>query len=224
MTVEPGIVPDMPSRLCPYCKSISDMAPVWSGSEVTFQHGYTVRYTGRAACVCSNCRNVTTVVELGTESNWAQMSPHEVRQQLDGADELVWSPLAAAAPDYPRVPAHVARCAQEAHMSHSIGAEAASILMARTTIEATAKSKGIVKGNLYAKIEELSNTGVIRASALSVAHAIRHLGNDMAHGDVEDAPSAEDASDALQLMDLILNEVFQATNLAEEILARRKQG
>ncbi|ROP78317.1 uncharacterized protein DUF4145 [Frigoribacterium sp. PhB107] len=152
------------------------------------------------------------------------MSPHEVRQQLDGADELVWSPLAAAAPDYPRVPAHVARCAQEAHMSHSIGAEAASILMARTTIEATAKSKGIVKGNLYAKIEELSNTGVIRASALSVAHAIRHLGNDMAHGDVEDAPSAEDASDALQLMDLILNEVFQATNLAEEILARRKQG
>ncbi|WP_158614617.1 DUF4145 domain-containing protein [Frigoribacterium sp. PhB107] len=109
-------------------------------------------------------------------------------------------------------------------MSHSIGAEAASILMARTTIEATAKSKGIVKGNLYAKIEELSNTGVIRASALSVAHAIRHLGNDMAHGDVEDAPSAEDASDALQLMDLILNEVFQATNLAEEILARRKQG
>jgi hypothetical protein len=200
------------------------MAPVWSDSEVTYRQGYTVKYTGRAACVCSNCRNITTVVERETESNWSGMSPQGVREELDGADELVWSPLAATAPDYPRVPPHVARCAQEAHMSHSIGAEAASILMARTTIEATAKSKNITKGTLFAKIEELSKEGVIRTSALALAHAIRHLGNDMAHGDVEDAPTTEDASDALQLMDLILSEVFQATSLAEEILARRSKG
>lgn len=218
-----AIVHAMPKRLCPYCKSIADMKPVWSGSELLTENGYARTYVGRAACTCSNCENVNSVIEKKTSTNWASLNMAEVRTAIDKGVNLVWSPLSAAAPDYPRVPAHVARCAQEAHMSHSIGAEAASILMARSTIEATAKSKDITTGNLYEKIEKLSTSGIIRPAALSLAHAIRHLGNDMAHGDVENGATAEDASDVLELMDLILNEVFQATSLAEEIIARRKR-
>jgi hypothetical protein len=106
-------------------------------------------------------------------------------------------------------------------MCHGIGADAASILMTRTTIEATAKSKGIDKGSLFEKIEKMSANGIIRPATLTLAHAIRVLGNDMAHGDVDDLPTSEDASDALHLMDLILEEVYQATAIADEILARR---
>ncbi|MDM7884742.1 DUF4145 domain-containing protein [Curtobacterium sp. RHCKG23] len=106
-------------------------------------------------------------------------------------------------------------------MSHGIGAEAASILMTRTTIEATAKSKGIENGSLFAKIEAMSDQNVIRPATLTLAHAIRVLGNDMAHGDVEELPTTEDAADALHLMDMILEEVYQATAIADEILARR---
>lgn len=106
-------------------------------------------------------------------------------------------------------------------MSHGIGAEAASILMTRTTIEATAKSKGIEDGSLFNKIEAMSAQNVIRPATLTLAHAIRVLGNDMAHGDVEELPTAEDAADALHLMDMILEEVYQATAIADEILARR---
>ena len=63
--------------------------------------------------------------------------------------------------------------------------------------------------------------GVIRPATLTLAHAIRVIGNDMAHGDVEELPTEEDATDALHLMDLILEEVYQATAIADEILARR---
>ncbi|ROS62195.1 uncharacterized protein DUF4145 [Frigoribacterium sp. PhB160] len=151
----------------------------------------------------------------------AGTAAHTLRRILEQERVTSWTPLAASAPDFDRVPEHVARCAQQAHVSHQVGAEIASILMTRTTIEATAKSKGLTSGNLYSKIEAMAEQGIIRRDALNVAHAIRHLGNDMAHGDVEDPPTPEDASDALKLMDLILSEVYQATSLADEILKRR---
>lgn len=40
-------------------------------------------------------------------------------------------------------------------MSHGIGAEAASIVTTRDTIEPTAKSKGIEDGSLFVKIEAM---------------------------------------------------------------------
>jgi len=63
----------------------------------------------------------------------------------------------------------------------------AAILMARTTIEATAKSQAIITGSLIAKIDAMAmaTAQLIRPALRDAAHAIRHLGNDMAHGDVE---------------------------------------
>lgn len=107
-------------------------------------------------------------------------------------------------------------------MAHGIGAEVASILMTRTTIEATAKSQLVTTGSLVAKIEAMTKRNIIRPATLKLATAIRVLGNDMAHGDVDELPTSEDAADALHLMDMILEEVFQATAIADEILARRQ--
>ena len=171
-------------------------------------------------CTCANCNNVSTA---RTRPIGAVRDLHDptTRRSITDRGDVEWSPMSAPAPDYPHVPEHVGRCAIEAHMAHGVGANAASILMARTTIEATAKSKGISKGNLFEKIEKMRDGGVIRPATLTLAHAIRVIGNDMAHGDVEELPTEEDATDALHLMDLILEEVYQATAIADEILARR---
>jgi len=210
----------MTTRFCPYCKSNSDLMPRWAKATPLGQDssGYQI-FAVRMACVCANCKNLSTAKIAKTRTNPG--TDIEQMRKLTALSSCEWAPTSAPAPEYPHVPAHVARCASEAHMSHGIGAEAASILMTRTTIEATAKSKGIETGSLFSKIEAMSEQNVIRPATLTLAHAIRVLGNDMAHGDVEELPTSEDAADALHLMDMILEEVYQATAIADEILARR---
>jgi len=97
----------------------------------------------------------------------------------------------------------------------------ASILMARTVVEATAKAKGITSGRLVSKIDELATQGLVRNSTKDAAHEIRHLGNDMAHGDIEDSPAQVDVDDVLALMDEVLNEVFQGPARTARVRARR---
>lgn len=212
----------MTTRFCPYCKSKSDMVPKWASSDVVGKgaDGYD-RYSIRIACMCANCKNMSTAKIASIRNSLSYNDTEKMRQMTD-LSSCEWAPSSASAPDFPHVPERVARCAAEAHMCHGIGADAASILMARTTIEATAKSKGVDKGSLFEKIEKMSTAGVIRPATLTLAHAIRVIGNDMAHGDVDELPTSEDASDALHLMDMILEEVYQATAIADEILARRK--
>lgn len=211
----------MTSRLCPYCKVTSDMAPVWAATETsTNTSGYAI-YKNRVVCMCANCRELSTAIIFPmAEPLTTSSESRDIRAAL-ALSSVVWTPQSAPAPLFPRVPSHVARCATEAHMAHGIGAEIASILMTRTTIEATAKSQDVTDGSLMAKIKEMSDRNIIRPATLSLADVIRVLGNDMAHGDVEALPTSEDASDALKLMDMILEEVFQATAIADEILARR---
>lgn len=211
----------MVTRLCPYCDAKADMAPVWAMAEQINSDQFGYRYKNRLACMCANCHELSTALIRDYHSAVTSSSQeHEMRKAL--ADSRVeWSPLSAPSPDFPHVPTQVARCAVEAHMAHAIGADAASILMARTTIEATAKNQGIDDGSLYNKIETLKEQGLVRPAMVTIAHAIRILGNDMAHGDVEDLPTSEDATDALRLMDMILEEVFQASATAAEILSRR---
>lgn len=211
----------MTSRLCPYCAANSDMAPVWASTERRRDAAGFPIYKNRVVCVCANCRELSTaIIYPMAEALTTTSSSSDMRQAL-ALSTVTWSPQSAPAPSFPHVPIHVARCATEAHMAHGIGAEIASILMTRTTIEATAKSQDVTEGSLMAKIKEMSDRNIIRPATLSLADAIRILGNDMAHGDVEALPTSEDASDALKLMDMILEEVYQATAIADEILARR---
>ncbi|ANP73018.1 DUF4145 domain-containing protein [Cryobacterium arcticum] len=142
---------------------------------------------------------------------------------MDTANIVVWHPTFVSSREFPDVPIHVARCASEAFQAAGIGAFIAAILMARTTIEATAKSQAITKGNLIAKIDAMASAQLIRPALREAAHAIRHLGNDMAHGDIEDPPAQVDAEDVLKLMAMILTEVFEAAALTKAIMERRAQ-
>ncbi len=87
------------------------------------------------------------------------------------------------ATDFTDVPEHIRDAAQEAYRCRSINAHRAAVLLARSVVEATAKDKGIKKGPLDRKIDEMQRLGFIREDVRQGAHEVRYLGNDMAHGD-----------------------------------------
>lgn len=223
---------EMSSKLCAYCTVIAEMAPVYAYTQISSlrtqvnQGGWTSATTTKRAHIaarCGNCGALNVAVATGPNTDTGS-SPigSAVNILMDSANSVVWHPTAVSSREFPDVPAHVARCASEAFQAAGIGAYIAAILMARTTIEATAKSQQITKGNLIDKIDAVAAAQLIRPALREAAHAIRHLGNDMAHGDVEESPAKVDADDVLQLMAMILTEVFEAAALTKAIMDRRK--
>jgi hypothetical protein len=209
----------MASTLCPYCSKYSHMSPKWGRISDSDSHL-------RLAATCDNCEGVLVaegrgpylsggVIEESEEPRYVQ------RAVVALADELSWLPLAAEAPVIDDVPDAIARAAREAHAGLSIGNHMSAILMARTVIEATAKAKGITSGSLATKINALRDGQLIRPSIADQAHEVRFLGNDMAHGDIDDAPQYVDAEEVLALMGQVLNEVFQGPALMRRIRERR---
>lgn len=79
---------------------------------------------------------------------------------------------------YPDVPNAIAGAALEAHLPLDARAPRASVVMARATVEATAKDKGIAQGNLESKIDQLAASGHISEAMKEAAHEIRLAGNE----------------------------------------------
>jgi hypothetical protein len=77
-------------------------------------------------------------------------------------------------------------------------------------VEATAKELGIDIKGIFPKIEEMYEKGKIREHIRDGAHEIRHLGNDMAHGDFVVPVTEGEADLTLTLMSEVLDEVFQS--------------
>jgi hypothetical protein len=177
------------------------------------------------AATCGNCGaiNVAEITGPAADVSSSSRVTDGVRALSDTANKVEWYPTSVSAPAFPDAPDQVARCAIEAYQAASIGANIAAILMARTTIEATAKHHGITKGRLIKKIDDMAAAELIRPALKRAAHAIRILGNDMAHGDVDELPSSEDVEDTLKLMTMILAEVFEAAALTDAILERRRK-
>ncbi|GAB3586334.1 DUF4145 domain-containing protein [Calidifontibacter terrae] len=131
------------------------------------------------------------------------LGPHE-------ESDHTWYPEAATGMDFPDVPEHIASAADEAVKCRSFHAFRAAVLMARSVVEATCKEKGITSGRLVTKIDSLAKDGHIRAHIKDAAHEIRHLGNDMAHGDFTESVTPEEADEILEFMGEILHDVFQS--------------
>lgn len=173
----------------------------------------------QGAATCDNCGRASVAFRpLDSDE-----SATAAENKLDDINRsLHWYPEAPVAPDFADVPERIASAAREAHATASINAHSASVLMARTVVEASAKSHGVTKGSLYEKIDALRSQDLIRKSSADAAHEIRHLGNDMAHGDLDDLPTAEDVQDVLALMDELLRELFQGPAISARIKQRRE--
>jgi len=93
------------------------------------------------------------------------------------------------------------------------------VMLARTVVEATAKDHDIMSGTLAAKIQQMAENQLIRPSIKVAADEIRLLGNDMAHGDIDQPVTQEDAAEILELMSAVLTEVYE---LPAKLEARRR--
>jgi len=96
------------------------------------------------------------------------------------------------------------------------------MVLTRAVIEATAKDKSIVVGGLAAKIDELAVAELIRPAVRDAAHEVRHLGNDMAHGDFIEPVDAANAEAAVAIMGEILAEVYQGPARVVRLRERRQ--
>ena len=191
------------------------MNPQWAE---TWYDPERARYLLQGVATCDNCARSSMAVV--TEFSPGSSGDKEALGYVPDAN-ISWLPRRGDSPDFVDVPEHIAAAAKEAHSAASIHAVMAAILMARTVVEATAKNKEIVAGMLVSKIDAMATQGLIRESTKEAAHEIRHFGNDMAHGDIEDLPSSDDVDEVLSLMDEVLNEVFQGPARTARIRAKR---
>jgi hypothetical protein len=172
----------------------------------------------QGAFVCDECSLMSIGFIVTRRSRYAE----EPADRLDGAGGNVrWLPPKGPGREFEDVPSHIAQAASEAYEVESIGAHRAAALMARSVVEATAKEKGIASGTLFAKIDAMRADDLIREHVKEAAHEIRHLGNDMAHGDFIDPVTEEEAVEVLDLMAEILHEVFQSPAKIEARKAAR---
>jgi hypothetical protein len=207
------------STLCPYCHRHTHTTLRWG-------HVYERATRIRFAATCDNCSRLLVAEGYGSQlraPGYTEDSTNlsTVIEAAERAEAFTWLPLAAESPDVPDVPDSISRATKEAFSNATIGNHMSSILMARTVIEATAKAKGFTSGTLSAKINALRDEQYIRPAIADLAHEIRFFGNDMAHGDIDDAPTAEDAEEILALMAEVLAEVFQGPARLQRLQAKR---
>lgn len=176
--------------------------PHWSGDD---------KYVADAAFACDGCGRMSVATWYTSyhpnDSRWRQFG-------RDGGPEdyerVQWSPPVGHQMSFTDVPDEIAEAASEAWTCHVAGAHRGAVMLARAVVESTAKAKGIVKGTLDAKIDEMAGQGLIRKAVAEQAHEIRHMGNSTAHGDLGDPVTPDDAEEVLNLMAEVLNEVWQA--------------
>lgn len=171
-----------------------------------------------AVYLCDNCGYPS--VAIVPHNNTYQSQASELSSTMHDADKK-WIPDSPVGKDHPDVPVQIAAAADEAYRCASIQAYRAALILARSVIEATAKAKGITVNGIYPKIEKMAKEGIVREHVKDAAHEVRYMGNDMAHGDFEDAVTEQDAIDALIIMDEVLLEVFQSPARTAKIKANR---
>nr|WP_162989181.1 DUF4145 domain-containing protein [Glutamicibacter nicotianae] len=126
---------------------------------------------------------------------------------------------------FPYSPSHIAEAATEAHKVHSIAAYRATAILCRAVIEAVCKEQGASGRDLFHKIDNLFDQGLVRRFVKETAHVLRAIGNDMAHGDFDQELTSDDADHILGFMDSILDEVYESTaklTKMQELISQRK--
>lgn len=182
----------------------------------------------RFAATCDHCESIVSAhlrnddPERVSRSERIDLSSVK-RAVSESQQEVEWWPKVGDAPEVKDVPEAIARAAREAYSSANVGNHMASILMARTVIEASAKNKGITDGSLFLKINAMKEQNLIRPAIAEQAHEVRFAGNDMAHGDIDVTPEAVDSEEILVLMAEMIREVFQGPAQLKRIQEEREK-
>lgn len=204
------IVIGMASTVCGWCGRLTHMKMIRDPHPVPMSRPPNGLQMYCAPFECENeaCGNIS-IGHLLINRTHAGLGPAVVEVMTKSTD-IAWTPAKVSRPDFPDVPTQIGEAAAEAHACLSIKAYRGAVALARAVVEATAKEKGITAGSLVKKIDDLHAAGHIRPFTREAAHEVRHGGNEIAHGDIGDEPMpAEDAEAIVELMDEILQEVYQ---------------
>lgn len=175
---------------------------------------------------CDHCHdiNIGHLVHRETDSSG-------IRTALTsrGTELSEWFPANRTAPEYSDTKDEIREPAIEAYTARDNNALRAAILMARSVLEAICKDQGYEKNDkgkdisLFAKIDAMHADGVITKQLQTSAHAIRELGNDMAHGDFATSkPEPEDADDVLALMSMFIDQLYVQDARTQRLIERQK--
>lgn len=186
------------------------------------------RYKLEVAATCDACQRFNTAFGITRNAQRALddgklLGGSDITTEGEAMTIESWSPPPMRPVDTAFIPDGVAGFFKEAHDAFSIGAYRAVLLLVRSVVEATAKDRGVVLGTLVQKINKLDEQGDIRRGTKDMAHALRILGNDMAHGDIVAVPTQEDADDALKIAKFVLDDVYVADAIRADMLERRAE-
>lgn len=207
------------SRICGHCGIHAHMA---LSGPVNIRHDpYSSEVLVEQAVKCNACERLSIVrseVFPGTDAyGVSPLLNASAFWDESGVDTCIPS---SSVPEIRNLPPAVEKAAADAFNCFQSDLHRPAVLMARTTIEATAKASGVTSGTLVQKIDALYSGGLILESTKSAAHAIRTFGNEMAHGDLDTEVSPEDTRDIIELMHLLLREVFELPDRAGKLQAR----
>ena len=218
------MIETMLSHRCAFCGNQTHLTPKY-GFVVERIEGSNYRHMIEVAAQCDACSRINVARGVAPPNNQWRSPLGEVDVNLkawaENMTDTTWSPPSMVQADTEYLPLEIAGFYQEAQDAFSIGAFRAVLLLARSVIEATAKVNGSAGGNLFSKIDSMHTEGLIRPGTRKVAHALRVLGNDMAHGDLGGEPTLEDAEDVLKLLRMVLDDVYVGEAMTNDILSRR---
>lgn len=184
---------------------------------VTFGDGY----VSDAAYRCDNAK-------CGRYSVVSWYSTHDPTEHYRSGEpehydrRVMWSPPPMQRRDYPDVPDRIAAAAREGWLAHAHGAEIAACAVARSVVECSAKRLKVDVFGIEAKINELAKRRLIWGDLVDSAHVVRQFGNDAAHGDLIEPPSAEETRDVLDIMDELLHQLFTTPARSKRLRASRE--
>jgi hypothetical protein len=186
------------------------------------------QYRIEIAATCDACHRFNTAIgasQFASRTLKVNQILSSTEAVTEGEDMKIesWSPPPMRPVDASFVPDGVAGYFKEAHDAFSVAAYRGVLLLVRSVVEATAKDRGITSGTLVQKINKLGDDGHIRSGTRDMAHALRILGNDAAHGDIDEIPTKDDAEDALTIARFVLDDVYVADARRADMLERRKQ-
>ncbi|MGW1097923.1 DUF4145 domain-containing protein [Streptomyces sp. NPDC002455] len=160
---------------------------------------------------CDKCRTPQLLMqmsEMEAGGHWGWTAPSQE-----------W-PSSATGPLSQSIPPAIAREMREARACFSAKLYTATAVMVRRTLEGMCFDQGTGKKQLFAALSDLRDAKKIEGRLFDWAQALRVLGNQGAHFSKE-AVGWEDAQDALELAEALLDYIYVFTAKYDEFQQRR---
>jgi hypothetical protein len=204
---------DKPYGLCPRCNKQSSFDAI-GGLPATFEPGVVYKHGGTqdrlfydrvVSLVCRNCLQPTIVIEEQYIND--KLSRDGISTGTINWRGFFWWPFFNMKLDE-SLSEEIQQVLREAKINFSTQCYRSSAVMSRRALEAIASEKGEVTGNLFQKIKNLTNNGVLDKNLGEWATEIRLIGNSGAHHDPIDDVNKEDANQILLFIEELIKYLY----------------